>query len=287
MADLRRVPFRVGMRVAVGDVIERSGILIEGPAGWGEWSPLPSWDDEQIAAAERAALEAATLAFPEPVREVVTVNAMIPRVAPDEAATMALAAGCGTVKVKVGDPDSVERVHAVRDALGPDVKIRLDANGAWDADTASLAMAQLTRLDIELIEDPAADPDDIARIRRGSSILIAAESCVRTIADAKRLRTDEVADVFVVKPQRIGGMRAALAAAEESDLPTIASSALETSVGLSAVLAVAAALPNAPFAHGVGTARMLSEDVTDEPLEPTDGELVPRRVAPRAGFGDD
>jgi len=269
------------MRVPVGEVSTRSGVLIEGPAGWGECSPLPSWDAEQRAAAERAAIEAATLGFPEPVRDAVEVNAMVPRVAPSEAARIASASGCRTIKIKVGDPGSVERVRAVREAL-PDVLIRLDANASWDPETAALAMSQLLPFEIELVEDPIAGTmEDLARFRRGSSVLIAAESCVRTIADARRLRTLGAADVLVVKPQRIGGIRAALAAAAESKLPAIASSALETSVGLSAVLAVAAVLPDAPFAHGVGTAQLLDGDVTDEPLIPIDGRLEPRRVVVR------
>ena len=84
----------------------------------------------------------------------------------------------------------------------------------------------------------------------------------------------------VIKPQRIGGARAALDAAEEAGVPAIASSALETSVGLAMVVAVAAALPDAPFAHGVGTAGLLERDVTSQPLVPVDGVIEPRRVVP-------
>jgi O-succinylbenzoate synthase len=205
---------------------------------------------------------------------------MIPRVAPGQAAAMALASGCRTIKIKVGDPDSVERVRAVREAL-PDAKLRLDANASWAPEIIGVMLAQMLAFDIELVEDPVADLEAMAMFRKGSSVLVAAESCVRTIADARRLRALGAADVLVVKPQRIGGVRAALAAAQEAGVPTIASSALETSVGLSAVLAVAAALPDAPFAHGIGTATLLERDVTDEPLVPVDGVLEVRRVAPR------
>ena len=81
----------------------------------------------------------------------------------------------------------------------------------------------------------------------------------------------------MLKPQRIGGVREALRAAEESGVPAIASSALETSVGLAAVVALAASLPDAPFAHGAGTALLLASDVVADPLVPIDGWLVPRR----------
>ena len=281
MAQLKRIPFRARLRVPVGDVIERSGELIEGPAGWGEFSPLPSWSEAEREAAERAAIEAATWEFPTAVRSSVDVNAMIPRVSPEEAVRMAVESGCNTIKIKVGDPLSVERVHAVREAL-PSVRIRLDANGSWDPDTAGIFLAQVRMLDLELIEDPVPTLEELAQFRRGSAVLVAAESCVRTVDDARRLRALDAADAIVIKPQRIGGARAALAAAEEAGVPAIASSALETSVGLAMVLAVAAALPDAPFAHGIGTASFLVQDVTTSPLVPVNGMLEPRRVVPDA-----
>ena len=285
MAELREVPFRVALRVPVGEVRDREGVLIEGPEGWGEYSPLPSWSDDERAAARAAAIEAATQPFPEPVRARIDVNMMVPRVTPEEAARMAVGSGCDTIKIKVGDAASVERVHAVREAL-PRARIRLDANGAWDADTAGIFLAQVRGLGLELIEDPVSTLEEMARFRRGSAVLIAAESCVRTVEDARMLRKLEAADVIVIKPQRIGGARAALAAAEEAGVPAIASSALETSVGLALVAAVAAAIPDAPFAHGVGTAGLLEHDVTASPLIPDAGSMEPRRVAPDLLFHD-
>lgn len=279
MAELREIPFTTRLRVPVGDVTERTGILIEGPAGWGEYSPLPSWSSDERAAAKRAAIEAATEPFPRARRPRIDVNTMVPRVSPEHAARMAVDSGCDTIKIKVGDPASVERVHAVRDAL-PRARIRLDANGSWDPDTAGIFLAQVRGLDIELIEDPVSTMEEMARFRRGSAVLIAAESCVRTIEDARMLRKLEAADVIVIKPQRIGGARAALDAAEEAGVAAIASSALETSVGLAMVVAVAAALPDALFAHGVGTAGLLEQDVTSQPLVPVHGVMEPRRVVP-------
>jgi O-succinylbenzoate synthase len=279
MAQLKVVPFTTRLRVPVGDVVEREGILIQGPAGWGECSPLPSWSDDEREAAKRAAVEAATEPFPAAVRARIDVNVMVPRVSPEQAARMAVGSGCDTIKIKVGDASSVERVHAVREAL-PKAKIRLDANGSWDPDTAGIFLAQVRGLDIELIEDPVSTMEEMARFRRGSAVLIAAESCVRTVEDARMLRKLEAADVIVIKPQRIGGARAALDAAEAAGVPAIASSALETSVGLAMVAAVAAALPDAPFAHGVGTAGLLEMDVTSKPLVPAGGSIEPRRIVP-------
>lgn len=274
---MRRLPFSVELRHPVMGVTMRSGYLIEGSAGWGECSPLPSWSEDERAAAERSALEAATLPFPAAARDRVPVNAMVPRLAPGVAAALALASGCATIKVKVGDDASADRVAAVRSACGPGVKIRLDANGAWDVDTALRQLAQLAVYDIELIEDPVASLEELAALRGRAGMPIAAESCIRTTADARRLRQLEAADAIVIKPQRIGGLREALRAAEESGVPAIASSALETSVGLAVVVALAASLPDAPFAHGAGTALLLASDVVDDPLVPVDGWITPRR----------
>jgi o-succinylbenzoate synthase len=273
----RRVPFHVRLRVPVGEVAERRGWLIEGPAGWGECSPLPSWSPAEHRAAERSALEAAREDFPRPVRSRVEVNALVPRVPPPVGARMAVASGCRTIKVKVGDADAVERVRAIREALGPAGRIRLDANGAWDLDEAGRELARLAPFDVELVEDPVPGLEDMAMLRRTSPIPVAAEMSVRTPKDARRLRRLSAADALVIKPQRIGGVRTALAAAEEAGVPCIPSSALETSVGLASVLAVAAALPELPFAAGAGTGLLLETDVAVDPLVPVDGWLEPRR----------
>ncbi len=260
-------------------VTVRTGYLIKGPAGWGECSPLASWNDAERAAAERSALEAATLPFPAAVRDRIAVNAMVPRLAPDIAATLALESGCTTIKVKVGDDQSLDRVAAVRAACGPGVRIRCDANGAWDVDTALRMMALLAPYDIELVEDPVATLEELATVRRRAGLPVAAESCIRTMADARRLRELDAADAIVIKPQRIGGVRAGLRAADVAGVPAIASSALETSIGLAAVVALAASLPEAPFAHGAGTALLLESDVVADPLIPVAGWLTQRRPA--------
>jgi O-succinylbenzoate synthase len=276
----RRIPFSVALRHPVLGVTTRSGWLIQGAAGWAEWSPLPSWSREEGEAARRGALEAADQAFPPVIQASVEINTMIPRVAPDVAARMAVAAGCHTVKVKVGDPEGEARVRAVREAVGPAVHIRVDANGSWDLEEAIHSLDRLAGYDIELVEDPVGTLDELARLRPRCSIPVAAETSIRTIEDVDEMRRLGAADVLVIKPQRIGGIGAALRAAERAGIPVVVSSALETSVGLAACLAVAAALPASPYAHGIGTASLLAEDVTAVPLLPVQGRLVPRRVEP-------
>ena len=278
MSVLRRVPFRVGLRVPVMGVTERSGWLLEGEDGWAEVSPLPSWSEAERAAAERAALDWLGRAVAVPA-DTVEVNAMVPRVDPDAAARLAVGSGCRSVKVKVGDSEGVDRVAAVRAAMGPRARIRVDGNGAWDVGTALRELTRLSAYDVELAEDPVAGIDALAELRARSPIPLAAEMCVRTVADAARLGERDAADAVVLKPQRIGGYQATLDAADAARVPAIASSALETSVGLAMVVACAAALGD-PFAHGAGTALLLSSDVTRAPLLPENGVLTTRTVVP-------
>ncbi|MFN2581663.1 MAG: enolase C-terminal domain-like protein [Candidatus Dormibacteria bacterium] len=277
---MKRIRFRVALRVPVMDVAERTGWLVQGRAGWGECSPLPSWSVAEHRAAGAAAAEAADFPFPASEVAHVDVNAMVPRIEPDDAARLAVESRCRTIKVKVGDDRGVDRVAAVRTACGASVRIRVDANAAWDLDTAVRELTRLAAYDIELAEDPVRRLEDLTMLRRRAPCPVAAETSIRAVDDARRLRELDAADAVVLKPQRIGGIRAALDAADAAGVFPIASSALETSVGLAAVVALAAALGDTPFAHGCGTALLLGDDVTDAPLLPEDGWLTPRRVAP-------
>lgn len=276
----RRLRFAIRLSQPVLGVTVRSGWLLEGEAGWAEWSPLPSWSLEEAATALRGAIAAAREPYPSPRPATVEVNAMVPRVPPRVAARMAAGSGCATVKVKVGDPEGEARVRAVRAAVGPAVRLRVDGNGAWGVEAAEAALARLSAYSIEMAEDPVRTLSEMALLRRRTSVPLAAEMAVRTPDDARELRRLDAADLLVVKPQRIGGIAAALRAAEIAGRPVIVSSALETSVGLATCLAVAAALPDPGHAHGIGTALLLTEDVTSDPLLPVAGRLTPRRVVP-------
>jgi O-succinylbenzoate synthase len=210
------------------------------------------------------------------VRDQVPVNGFVPAVAPGEVAAY-LGDGYPAYKVKVGHGDDVGRVAAVREAVGPSVAIRIDANGAWDVDEAVSRIARLAAYDLELVEQPVASIDDLAAVRRRVGVPIAADECVRGLDDARRLRALGAADVVVLKVQPLGGVRAALEVAEAAGVPAVVSSLYETSVGLAAGLALAAALPDLPYACGLATAGLLAADVVNDPLLPEGGALAVRR----------
>jgi len=167
----------------------------------------------------------------------------------------------------------------VRAAAGDRVALRVDANGAWDVATALATIARLEPFDLELVEQPVASMDDLAEVRRRVRIPVAADECVRSVDDARRLASLGAADAVVLKVQPLGGVRAALRVAEAAGVPAIVTSMRETSVGIAAGLALAAALPELPYACGLA-ARMPGGDVVAEPLVPEAGVMRLRRVVP-------
>jgi o-succinylbenzoate synthase len=266
---------RIPLVRPVRGVTHRDITLLSGPAGWGECSPWPGYPCDPTLA-RRAAEEAAGEGWPAPVRDAVPVNALVP----DGPIDLASLAGFSSVKLKLDAPDDVERVAELRDLLGPAVAIRVDANGAWDVDMAIDVIERLDRYDVELIEQPVATLDDLARVRRKVTVPIAVDESLRSLGDARDVARLDAADVIVLKVQPLGGVRAALAVADAAGLPAIVTSMLETSVGLAAGLALAAALPELPFACGLGTAALLAGDVVADPLVPVDGALALRRPVP-------
>lgn len=277
-ADLQ--VFSIPLRTRFRGITVREGVLLRGEAGWGEWSPFLEYDDDTARPWLAAAREAADMGWPEPLRDVVPVNVTVPAADPERAHAIVTAGGCRTAKVKVAErgqtlADDLARVEAVRDALGPDGLVRVDANGAWDVDEAVRAIAAIDRAagGLEYVEQPVASVEDLAAVRRRVAVPIAADESIRRAEDPYRVRDLEAADVAVLKVQPLGGVRACLRIAEDIGLPVVVSSAIESSVGIAAGVALAAALPELHHASGLATVQMLTGDVAVQPLLPVDGML--------------
>src|SRR4051794_35712506 len=246
--------FDLPMRVRFRRQTRRSGVLLPGRAGWGEFSPFPDYDAATCARWLAAAREAADEGWPSPVRDSVPVNTTVPAVAPDAAHAMVCASGCSTAKVKVAEPgqtlaDDLARVEAVRDALGSSGKVRIDANAAWTVDDAAVALKALDAFDLEYAEQPVATLEEMAELRLRVDVRLAADESVRTAADPMRVAGLEAADVVVLKVQPLGGVRRCLEVAEACGLPVVVSSAVETSVGIAAGGCLAAAAPGGALAR--------------------------------------
>lgn len=278
-------PVRLSMRHRFRRVDHREALLLRGPRGWGEFSPFPEYSPAVAARWLASALESACGALPEPRRSRIPVNVTIPAVDPDTARHLTKTSGCGTAKVKVAEKgqteaDDLARVEAVREALGSRGRIRVDANAAWDVPTAVSRLRRLGELGLEYAEQPVATLEEMRQVRESVAVPIAADELVRRSPDPARIAEEGAADIVILKVQPLGGVQRTLEAAARVGLPVVVSSALETSVGMTAGVTAAAALPDLHYACGLGTVSLFEADVVSEPLWPEEGHVEVRRPAP-------
>jgi O-succinylbenzoate synthase len=294
LSSARVVALPLSMRFRGIDV--REAALFQGPEGWTEFSPFVEYGDAEASTWLAAAIDFGWTAQPAPARHEIRVNATVPAVAaasvPD---VLARFDGCRTAKVKVAEPgqrlsDDIARVAAVRAVLGVEGRIRVDANGAWNVDEAERALHALAEFDLEYAEQPCATVDELAELRRRikyMGIPIAADESVRRAADPLAVARAGAADLLVIKAQPLGGVRRALDLVAEAGLPAVISSALDTSVGLSMGVALAAALPQLDYDCGLGTSSLFTADVAAPPLAPRGGLLPVGRVTPDPALLDE
>lgn len=282
---LELYPVRIPMRQRFRRVDHREAVLIRGPAGWGEFSPFPDYPPVVTTRWLAAALELACGALPEPGAKEVPVNVTVPAVDPLTAKALVAESGARTAKVKIGDPgDDVEtedeRLTAVREALGPGGRMRVDVNASWDLDTAVERLEALASFDLEYAEQPVATVEEMAELRRRTHVPVAADEVVRQSPHPLRVLEQGAADVLILKVQPMGGISRVLELASRSTVPVVISSALETSVGIYAGLLAASLLDGLPYACGLGTVALLEGDPTLDPLISRDGLLEVRRPEP-------
>ena len=271
----------------------REALLFEGPEGWAEFSPFVEYEDAEAATWLAAAIDFAFRAQPAPLRERIPVNATVPAVdAARVPEVLARFAGCRTAKVKVAEPgqtlaDDIARVRAVREVMGAEGRIRIDANGLWNVDEAEHAVHALAAFDLEYVEQPCASVDELADLRRRvkyMGIPVAADESVRKSSDPLAVARAKAADLLVIKAQPLGGVTHALQIVTAAGLPVVVSSALDTAVGLSQGAALAAALPSLDYDCGLGTSSLFLDDVAD--LRAVDGSISAERVTPDAAALD-
>jgi L-Ala-D/L-Glu epimerase len=234
----------------------------------------------------RATAESGSPTLPEePVRCNATLIAAEPAAVAEDALRWA-AEGFSTFKLKLGAGDDVGQVRAVREAVGPAARIRVDANAGWDVATAKLRLAELEELDVELAEQPVATLEGTAAVAAATSIPIAGDESVASRLDAERALALGACALASVKLSKVGGPEEAIAIAEV--LPSYLSSALDGPVGIAAAAQVALTLrESAPpgaldLAHGLATQRLFAATVATVECELRDGMLHP---PPGPGLG--
>lgn len=297
LADLTDDLVVVGipLRTRFRGIDVREAVVFRGPSGWGEFAPFPEYDDAEATRWLAAGIEAAWVGWPPAVRDAVEVNATVPAVdAARVPEVLARFPGCTTAKVKVGgsgrDPqvevaEDLARVRAVREHLGRAGKVRVDANASWTVPDAEARLTALADVGLEYAEQPVASVPELAelraRLRRaGVPVPIAADESIRRAEDPLAVARAGAADLVVVKVPPLGGVRAASEIVQACGLPAVVSSALDTSVGIAAGVALAASLPGSVAACGLGTVALFTDDVVAQSLAPQQGALPVMDAAP-------
>lgn len=296
------VPFALNLTAKFRNTEVRTGVLISGSAGWGEFAPFPEYEDEVCAKWLAGALEAAFGIFPAKLRNSVPVNSIIPILSIEQTVLSVETAikdfGMTTFKVKVAEKhhdslaSDLERVQAVRatlDRMGVDGKIRIDANGRW---TAAQAITAIQALDhaaggLDYVEQPCKKISELIELKSAMQnwdkpVQIAIDESLRMTDSVDLAEIRSVADIVVLKAIPLGGVQRALDLVTELGLPAVVSGSLDSSVGLSSGIALAASIPQLYGACGLGTGILFAQDLVTPTTLPTNGELPVRRATPDA-----
>ncbi len=228
-------------------------------------------------------------------RATVPVNAVIGTITTEAAIAAAREArrtGFRCVKLKVGSiREEVERIAAVRDAIGPAMHLRLDANEAWNLEEAIAILSQCVPYTIQYVEQPlrAHDLAGMRALRQAVPIPIAVDEALHSTDSAQLVLDNEAADILVIKPQLAGGLRAGqqiIQAAAERGVRSVVTSNIEAGIGVAAALHLAAASPAVTLECGLATLHLLVDDLVMNDLPVRDG-LMPVPAGPGLGIALD
>jgi O-succinylbenzoate synthase len=279
--------FSLTLREKFRGLTTREGVVFQGPAGWGEFSPFANYPPHQDSLWLRAALESAFVPCEYPKNATIGVNAIIgDNEDPYGASTRALEQfGCNTIKIKVGLDlaNDVKRVDAVIQAFREaemldNLRIRLDANGRWNVSQAWETLSELDGAPIEYVEQPCDSVQELRELHRKINIPIALDESIRI--DGQH-QIGDFADLAIIKVSPLGGVSAIEELITKLDVPIRISGALESSVGLSASLLAAHTFAPTEVA-GLGTGMLLASDLTGEPIVPHLGRISVARYEPNA-----
>lgn len=263
----------------------REVALLQGEAGWGEFSPFLEYQPSECVPWLRSAIEAATTPWPELKRNKVKVNGTIPALntPSDIERIVETFPGVSTFKVKVGDnlSEDIARLAKVR-SLRPNAKLRIDVNGSWDVATAVTNLLAIYENigAIEYVEQPCQSVEELRELKKKLKIEIpiAGDEVLRKSADPFKVDLSSAVDILALKVQPLGGITRAHKLAQHHNLPIVVSSALESAVGISHGLALAASFNEMNFDCGLATSSLLSANVGDLPI--INGEIEVKRIEP-------
>jgi len=262
------------MRTTFRSLDIRETALFKGENGWGEFAPFVEYSDQESLPWLESATEAADKPLSPALRESIPINATVPA-SNDEAEIEQILSwypGVDTVKIKVGTgiKEDLVRIAVVRKHL-PKAKIRIDVNGSWSVKDALFninAIYEVTGDLLEYVEQPVSSLNELRQLKEGMSVdvKIAGDEVLRKAKDPFAINLDGAIDVLMLKVSPLGGIKRALELASHHQLPVVVSSALESAVGISYGLALAARVPNLDYACGLGTSALFKQDVSDIPI---------------------
>ncbi len=262
------------MRTTFRSLDIRETALFKGENGWGEFAPFVEYSDQESLQWLESAIEAADKALSPALRESIPINATVPA-SNDEAEIEQILSwypGVDTAKIKVGTgiKEDLARIAAVRKHL-PKAKIRIDVNGSWSVKEALsniIAIYEVTGDLLEYVEQPVTSLDELKQLKEGMSVdvKIAGDEVLRKAKDPFAISLDGEIDILMLKVSPLGGIKRAMDLASHHKLPVVISSALESAIGISYGLALAARVPNLDYACGLGTSALFNQDVSDIPI---------------------
>ena len=267
-------------------VTVREVALMQGPQGWGEFSPFLEYDNNECRPWLASAIEAATVARPARYRDSIAVNGIIPELndKKDIEALMQKYSGAKTFKVKVGH-NLVEDIIRVARVFSnaPKAAIRIDVNGLWSVEEA------LTHLyayyeeigPFEYVEQPCATVEELRELKSKIKIplRIAADEAIRKAPDPFAVDLTDAADIVMLKVQPLGGIQRCLDIAAHHRLPVVVSSALESAIGIEYGLELAASISDLTFDCGLATGSLLASDVAVHEI--SDGKITLDQISPQ------
>jgi O-succinylbenzoate synthase len=262
------------MRTTFRSLDIRETALFKGENGWGEFAPFVEYSDQESLPWLESAIEAADKALSPALRESIPINATVPASNDESEIEQILSwyPGVDTVKIKVGTgiQEDLVRIAVVRKYL-PKAKIRIDVNGSWSVKEALLnvnAIYEVTGDLLEYVEQPVTSLDELKQLKEGMSVdvKIAGDEVLRKAKDPFAISLDGAIDILMLKVSPLGGIKRAMDLASHHKLPVVISSALESAVGISYGLALAARVTKLDYACGLGTSALFNQDISDIPI---------------------
>ena len=254
----------------------REVALIEGSAGWGEFSPFIEYDEHESIPWLISAIEGATQPRAKASRKYIDINATLPAVdsRAEVQSILSWYPGASTVKIKVGSgaEKDLTRIKYVNEIL-PKASLRLDVNGNWGVEEAlEFIYSFYDAFDEDLlqyIEQPCTTLEELRELKAACMVpvKIAGDEIIRKAADPFDLDLEDAVDILILKVAPLGGIERSLAIAKHHRLPVVVSSALESAVGIGHGIRLAGALPTLDFACGLATGQLLAADIAQIPIE--------------------